>query len=395
MTTVESKPAALMLAPEAPYPIAGGGALRTASLLEYLSRRYRVDLIVFRQPGAPDPAAQIPAGKVERVVVLDLPPNGRSLTARAWRNASRVVRDTPPLVDRFSGFDQQIREAVAGRRYDLGIVEHFWCASYWEPVAAVCRRTVLNLHNIESVLHARCAQADGSVAGLAHRLFGVSCREMERTWLPRFSEVLATSQADAATVLEIAPAAHVRVYPNAIPRRPVPEVGEEDAVVFSGNMEYHPNTSAVRFFRQEVWPRLRERWPGLVWRLLGKNPAAVSQFTSGDTRIEVVGAVEDAVLELARAKVAVVPLLAGSGTRLKILEAWAAGIPVVSTFLGAEGLPVRPGEHLLLADGAAEFAAAVSRLLASKELRREVGLAGRLLLEKEFTWETVWNDLDF
>ncbi len=388
------KPAALMLAPEAPYPVAGGGALRTASLLEYLSQRYRVDLIVFRQPGAADPAARIPAGKVERVVVLDLPANGRSLAARGWRNASRLVREMPPLVDRFSGFDQRIREAVAGREYEAGIIEHFWCAPYWEAVAAVCRRTVLNLHNIESVLHARCAEAEGSFAGLAHRLFGVACREMERTWLPRFSEVLTTSERDAATLLGIAPGTRVRVYPNAIPLRPMPEVVVEDVVVFSGNMEYHPNTSAVRFFRRDVWPRLRERWPGLVWRLLGKNPAAVSQFTSGDTRIDVVGAVEDAVLELARAKVAVVPLLAGSGTRLKILEAWAAGVPVVSTSLGAEGLPVRLGDQLLLADGGVEFAEAVSRLLASKELRREVGRAGRLLLEKEFTWETVWKNLD-
>jgi glycosyltransferase involved in cell wall biosynthesis len=391
---MEPKPAALMLAPEAPYPVAGGGALRTASLLEYLSQRYRVDLIVFRQPGAADPAARIPQGKVERVVVLDLPAHGRSLAARGWRNASRLVRERPPLVDRFSGFDQRIREAVAGREYEIGIIEHFWCAPYWEAVAAVCRRTVLNLHNIESVLHARCAEAEGSVAGMAHRLFGTACREMERTWLPRFSEVLTTSERDAATVLGIAPKARVRVYPNAIPLRPMPEVVVEDVVVFSGNMEYHPNTSAVRFFRRDVWPRLRERWPGLVWRLLGKNPAAVSQFTSGDARIEVIGAVEDAVLELARAKVAVVPLLAGSGTRLKILEAWAAGIPVVSTSLGAEGLPARHGDQLLLADGGVEFAEAVSRLLASKELRREVGWAGRLLLEKEFTWETVWKNLD-
>ena len=392
---MEPKPAALMLAPEAPYPVAGGGALRTASVLEYLSQRYRVDLIVFRQPGAADPAAQIPRGKVERVVVLDLPANGRSLAARGWRNASRVVREVPPLVDRFSGFDQRIRDAVAGREYEVGIIEHFWCAPYLDAVAGACRRTVLNLHNIESVLHARCAEADGAVAGLAHRLFGAACREMERTWLPRFSEVLTTSQRDADAVLGIAAGARVRVYPNAIPMRPVPEPGEEDAIVFAGNMEYHPNTSAVRFFRRDVWPRLRERWPGLVWRLLGKNPAAVSQFTSGDTRIEVIGTVEDAVLELARAKVAVVPLLAGSGTRLKILEAWAAGVAVVSTSLGAEGLPVRHGEQLLLADGGAEFAEAVSRLLASKELRGKVGRAGRLLLEKEFTWETVWKNLNF
>jgi glycosyltransferase involved in cell wall biosynthesis len=150
----------------------------------------------------------------------------------------------------------------------------------------------------------------------------------------------------------------------------------------------------VRFFRTEVWPLLRERWPGLVWRLVGKNPGAVSRFTSGDPRIEVNGQVDDAVRELARARLAVVPLLAGSGTRLKILEAWAAGLPVVSTTLGAEGLPVRDGEELLLADGGPAFAAAVTRVLESTNLRRQLGQTGRRLLEKEFTWDAVWKKLN-
>ena len=185
------------------------------------------------------------------------------------------------------------------------------------------------------------------------------------------------------------------VYPNALPLAPLPAGANEDAIVFSGNMEYHPNISAVRFFRREVWPLLRERWPGLVWRLIGKNPEAVRRFTSGDARIQAQGQVDDAIRELARAKVAVVPVLAGSGTRLKILEAWAAGVPVVSTTLGAEGLGARDGESLLLADSGPAFAEAVSRLLACTELRERVGAAGRRLLEKEFTWESAWRKLDF
>jgi glycosyltransferase involved in cell wall biosynthesis len=193
----------------------------------------------------------------------------------------------------------------------------------------------------------------------------------------------------------IAPQACVAVYPNALPATPLPPAAGEEAIVFSGNMEYHPNHTAVRFFRREIWPLLRERWPLLVWRLVGKNPAAVRRYTAGDARIEVAGPVVDAVRELARSRVAVVPLLTGSGTRLKILEAWAAGLPVVSTTMGAEGLPVRDGETVLLADGAAAFAAAVTRLLASMELRQSVARAGRLLLEKEFTWETAWKKLDF
>ncbi len=391
----EARASALVLAAETPYPLAGGGALRTASLLHYLALRYDVDLVVFRQPGAPDPGRQLPAGLVRRVSVVDLPVHGRSFAARALRNALRVARRVPPLVDRFAGFGREIERALEGRRYDIGIVEHFWCAPYGAQLAHICGRTVLDLHNIESVLDQRCAEVESGATAWAHRVFSRAALKLERTWLPRFSEVLAASESDAERVRAIAPGARATVYPNALPLTPLPARGDEDAIVFSGNMEYHPNVSAVRFFRRDVWPLLRERWPGLVWRLIGKNPEAVRRFTSGDARIQEQGPVDDAIRELARAKVAVVPVLAGSGTRLKILEAWAAGVPVVSTALGAEGLGARDGENLLLADGGPAFAEAVSRLLACSDLRERVGAGGRLLLEKEFTWETAWKKLDF
>ena len=387
--------AALLIAPEAPFPLAGGGALRTASLLHYLSRHYAVDLIVFRQPGAPDPRTALPGNLVRRVVVIDLPANRRNVAAKALRNALRAARAVPPLVDRFSGFEAEVAHAVSGRQYRVGMIEHSWCAPYVAQIANVCEKTVLDLHNIESVLHERCAASERAPAGLVHRIFRDASRKLERAWLPRFSSVLATSEVDAALARAIAPEARVKVYPNAIPLSPLHPRTNEPAVVFSGNMEYHPNRSAVRYFRREIWPLLRERWPELVWRLVGKNATAVRAFTAGDPRIEVIGDVEDAVRELARAQVAVVPLLAGSGTRLKILEAWAAGTPVVSTTLGAEGLPAREGEHILLADGPVAFAEAASRLLACCELRDSLGVAGRLLMEKEFTWESAWRNLDF
>src|ERR1019366_2379954 len=166
-----ARPSALFLAPEAPCPIAGGGALRSASQLEYLGRHYDVDVIVFRQPGAPDPASLFPIGLARRVTVLELPPNRRGSAARALRNAGRVVRRIPPLVDRFAGFSAQVARALGGTRYHLGLIEHSWCAPYLEQVSAVCARTVLDLHNVESVLHGRCAEAEGRATATAHRVF--------------------------------------------------------------------------------------------------------------------------------------------------------------------------------------------------------------------------------
>jgi polysaccharide biosynthesis protein PslH len=392
--SVNERPRALFLAPEAPYPLAGGGALRTASVLHYLARKYVVDAILFHHPGAPQPATQLPPGLVDRVVTIELPPNRRGGVARGLRNALRLARRVPPLVDRFAGFEQEVEAFIAKQRYELGVIEHFWCAPYWERIGRVCRRTVLDLHNIESVLHERCAQAEGGPQGLAHRVFADAAMALERTWIARFSDVLVTSAHDKTVVLQRAPSARVTVYPNALPFTPVPLRDKEDVIVFSGNLEYHPNVSGVRFFRRRVWPLLREQWPHLAWRLVGKNPAAVRAWTGGDPRIQVRGPVADAVQELARAKVAVVPLLAGSGTRVKILEAWAAALPVVSTRIGAEGLPVRDGHHVLLADEGTAFASAVSKLLESAALRETLGNAGRKLWEEEFTWEKAWRSFD-
>ena len=221
----------------------------------------------------------------------------------------------------------------------------------------------------------------------------IAIRMHRKRRLPRFTYLLATSEEDGRVLRDISPDSNVLIYRNSIPLSDVPSVPKQHMVVFSGNLEYHPNISAVRYFREEIWPRLRRRWPSLIWRLVGKNPHAVARIVAGDSRIELSGAVPDAVTELARARVAIVPLRAGSGTRLKIIEAWAAGVPVVSTSLGAEGLPARAGEHLLLADDPRSFEEAVSSLLANEPLAGRIGRSGRYLFECEFTWEAAWKGL--
>jgi glycosyltransferase involved in cell wall biosynthesis len=136
------------------------------------------------------------------------------------------------------------------------------------------------------------------------------------------------------------------------------------------------------------------RWPNLKWRIIGKNPEAVAEFVADDPRIELTGPVDDAVVELARARVAVAPLLSGSGTRVKILEAWAAGLPVVSTTLGAEGLEAVDGRDLMLADTADAIRGAINVLLGSRDWRDEMGASARRLYEHKYTWEAAWQCLD-
>ena len=386
------KSRALLVSPEAPYPVWGGGALRTASVLHYLAERYELDVLLFREPEAGDPALALPEGLAARTGVIELPHHARTLPARLRRNAVRLARKLPPLWDRFAGFEEQVARFVAEREYDLAVLEHFWSAPYEAVVRPRARRVVMNLHNIESSLHRRFGDAEGGWVQWAHGRFAEAYERLEREWLPRFDLSLAPSEEDACRLGGM----NVVVYPNAVPLRPAPR-GREDkggaVVAFSGNMEYHPNVQAVKWFAAEIWPAVKAARPDAEWVLIGKNEHAVRKFVAGLEGVRCTGMVEDAVEELSRAAVAVVPLLSGSGTRLKILEAWAAGTPVISTRLGAEGLGAVEELPLILAESAGEFSTAIVRLLEDFEFRMNLGLAGRNCYEKSFTWEVAWKVL--
>ena len=383
------RPQALVISPEAPYPPMGGGALRTASVIDYFAKRYNIDVITFRESGAE--RLEFPTDRVRNVLVLDLPRHSKSGAARFARNARRFVMNQPPLVDRYSGFSARIDEWMGDRVYDLAVIEHFWCAPYAAQLRDKADQMILDLHNIESALQRTTADSGSWPATAMFRRFATAYTELEREWVPQFDTVLVTSNEDASRVRYIAPTTRVVVYPNTIPKVDVPPGAEQNAIAFSGNLEYHPNIGAVKWFGQKVWPLLHERYPTLEWRLIGKNPHAVPLNVPG---MKIVGPVDDAVAALAEVKVAVVPLLAGSGTRFKILEAWAAERAVVSTTIGAEGLNARHGEHLLIADTAEDFAAAVESVLNNEDLKHRLGVNGRALYLERFTTETGWRLLE-
>jgi glycosyltransferase involved in cell wall biosynthesis len=373
----------------------GGGAIRTASLLEYLAQRFSVHAIFFREPAAPHPAAAIPPGRASKIDIVDLPFHSKRPLARALRNAARLVRNRPPLYDRFSGFERAIAQLISAQRYDAAFIDHFWAASYVELLRSCAQRVVLDLHNIDSAWHQSMADSEHGLSAFAYRRFARSSLQFERQWLPQFDDILTTSSSDAALVRAIVPSASVSVYPNALPYVTPPPRAERLEIVFSGNLEYPPNIRAVQVFNDKIWPALQSRWPELRWKILSQNPGPIRGLVASDPRIELTGFVDDAVAVLAQSQVAIVPLLAGSGTRIKILEAWAARTPIVSTTLGAEGLECRDREHLLLADDPEKFITAVSELLALPDDRARIGAAGRRLYEERYTWQAAWEALDF
>jgi glycosyltransferase involved in cell wall biosynthesis len=385
---------ALMVCPEAPYPLHGGGALRTAGLLHYLAGRYTVEAIFFREAGDVDPREALPPGLVSESALIDLPLHSRGLAARAARNLRRLGRGAPPLNERFGGYEEAIRRLVGNKRYDVCVVEHFWCAPYHEALREHCDSMVLDLHNIESVLYRRRAAISGWPLRAALERFAECSSRLERHWLPRYQLTIAASDRDAALANRIAPGARIAVYPNTIPWREEPRAALERRVVFSGNFGYDPNRAAAAWLIEKVWPLVAARDPTLELVLVGRNPGGVAALAKRAPRVRVTGPVEDAGQEIAQALVAVAPIRSGSGTRIKILEAWAAKVPIVTTAIGGEGLPGVEGKHWLMRDDAVSFAEAVSLLSESVSLREQMGTSGRALYESEFTWECGWKLLE-
>jgi glycosyltransferase involved in cell wall biosynthesis len=365
-------------------------------LLHFLTQRFAVHLITFIDEHSPNPEPELPRGLVDSITSIHLPHHDRSAFSRAYRNTGRLLRGQLPLTDRFCQEQSQRRVelAIADKRYAVAVIEHFWCARYVELLRKRAEFVVLNLHNVESVLHEHCARTEPFPHKVGHRFFRRTAQRMERELLAEFDLVLVTSTDDQRRVSEICPRARTAVYPNAIPLHGQPRTPEEHVIAFSGNLEYHPNVSAVRYFREEVWPGLRDADPGLRWRLIGRNEQCVEALVAGDERIERTGAIPDSIDELARAKVIVVPLLAGSGTRIKILEAWAAGRAVVSTSIGAEGLDARDGENIRIADNPKEMKAAVLELLENPSERNRLGMAGRAAMERNYSWPAAWRTME-
>jgi glycosyltransferase involved in cell wall biosynthesis len=324
---------------------------------------------------------------------IELQSHRNDIVTRTARNVGRIARGSPPLVDRFSGYDAEIERIIGQRCYEVGVLEHFWSVSYQPLLRKSCRRTVIDLHNVESAWHAGCAAAGSFPHSLIHRLFEHAAVRQENRWLKSYDLALTASDQDKERVRAISPGIPVCVYPNAIPWRDVIPGEPDFAVAFSGNMEYEPNRTAIAFFLRSVWPILKKAFPELVFRIIGKNPRAIAEEVRGVEGVECSGPLPDTFPYLSRAMVCVAPLVSGSGTRLKIIEAWAAARPVVATPVGAEGLDAVDGETILLASEPEKFAELVVELLGNPLVRQKIAISGRRHFERNFTWNAAWTTL--
>jgi glycosyltransferase involved in cell wall biosynthesis len=385
----------LHLTPELPYwPGGSGGATRQFHLLRRLAEQGHEVTVVAPVAQAERAAAARLGDAGLRLEWVERPPSRLAETLGALAREPALVpraATLPVLAWQVSVFWARLRDralrAVRESAPDVVIVEHDNAAAWVGDLPAGVP-AVLELQNVGWHYYENRARAGGGVARAAYAAEARRFRRHDRRWFSRYAALVAVSERDRED-LAAATATPVETVPNGVAADelvPAGGEGESDTLLFTGTLSHPPNAEGIAWFVQEAWPRVRAARPQAKLLVVGRDPTPAVRRLGRVSGVEVVGPVPDVAPYFERARAVVAPLRSGGGTRLKILEALASGRALVSTEVGREGLDLRDSEHLLVADGAADFAAATLRLLADGELRARLAAAGRERVERLYDW---------
>jgi glycosyltransferase involved in cell wall biosynthesis len=375
------------------HPLDKGGRIRSYQMLRSLSRRHHVTYLCLDDGlAAPDALERAREYAHEVVVVPFVAPPKMSLAffAALLRN---LFSPLPYVIARYRSPKLRAEVRRLSAATDL-IISDFLFSSINVP-DGLPAPTVLFQHNVEATIW----QRHGAVPQhpLRRAYMRLQWRRMlrhEARECRRFSHVVAVSAIDADTICREYAASSVGYVPTGVDlayfcgARPRPRDSRE--LVFVGSMDWMPNDDGIRWFASEVFGRIQQRVSGARLTVVGRSPSpGMRELAARNPAIEVTGTVADVRPYLERARISIVPLRIGGGTRLKIYEMMAMGVPVVSTTIGAEGLPIRHGEHLLVADSAEEQVSAIYTLL-TDQARADLLAANALrYVQEHCSWDAV------
>jgi sugar transferase (PEP-CTERM/EpsH1 system associated) len=383
-------------------PLDKGGKLRTWHLMRHLARRHRITCVSFADPNQPDSDRRGMSEVCRELVTVPR----RESSKEGWRFYSSVLRSLPDPLPyavaqyRSAAYRRAVSTILARGDTDR-LVCDFLVPAVNLPADVPCP-TVLFTHNVEAEIWRR--HAETARGRLRQRLYAQQFQRMirfEGRTLARFDRVLAVSDVDRDTLQRLYPrqlSAPVSVVPTGVdveyftPKPLVPANARH--IVFTGSMDWLPNEDGVVYFCRDVLPRIRQAEPDVTFTIVGRSPTPAVRRLAQEEGVEVTGRVADVRPYLAKAAVYVVPLRIGGGTRLKIFEAMAAGKAIVSTTVGAEGLPTTDGQHLLLADSPEAFASTVIGLLRDDNRREHLERQARTLVAERYDWAAAADELE-
>jgi glycosyltransferase involved in cell wall biosynthesis len=360
----------LALFPSVPLPANTGGALRSLTMMRALDGAFDLTALAW--------------GRGAEALGRTL--SGRALTVpragpvdQVFSEAMGFVLGCPAGYARYGWFPSRLQKLLETERFDAVHFDHPHTALSWPLIRKLQpdAKLVLDAHNVEAEIIERVAETAPRWQRPAMRWQASRIRQLESELARQLDMVFTCSDRDAEAFQEMG-ARNVRVVPNSIPPVKPSAVAERRDVIFVGSLDWRPNADAAIELAKEIWPRCKALLPGARLVIVGRNPPAQIQALASHD-VLVTGSVLSVQPFLDGAFATAIPLRAGSGTRIKILEAWAAGVPVVASRIAAEGLPYKDERDLLLAEDPAQFARALVRLW------RDQKLADQLIAEARRT----------
>ncbi|WP_293352505.1 MULTISPECIES: glycosyltransferase family 4 protein [unclassified Microcoleus] len=405
----------LMLSSTFPYPPSRGGTqVRTFNLLQYLSRRHDVILGTLRSPDVTDSQIDALRQQVKELAVFETYRTvSTGIDGKIRRFGQFLLSGTPPNV--ISSYSQAMQNwadnLVAAGKCDAVTCEHSVNEIYVRPE---WRQKLLTVANIHSSVWGTCREmlATGtSQKPLRDRLNLPLLARYEKRYCTKFSRIVATTSTDKQQLLELLSSPSlggkadffvppIDVIPNGVdlaefPYRSIDPGGH--TLIFAGAMNNLPNIDAARFLSLQVLPKLQQRYADATLTLVGTSPVPEVLALGKLPGIQVVGRVQRVAEYLHQAAVCVVPMRIGFGIKNKTLEAMAAGTPVVASDRGLEGLTVGGGlepTRALRANEVQEYVEAITSLFENYQLRQELSLNARSLVESQYTWDIIGRQYD-
>ena len=370
-----------------------GGKIRSYNILRELARKHSVTFFSFYAAHPNDEHDSLNQIFEEAICLpLELPAAKSSgelfdyLRYLASLDSYSVMKYSKPSVRR------EFRALLKRKKFDVILCDFLFAAPVI-PWDYPCPK-VLFTHNVEAMIWKRHYQVARNPLWKA-----LSWREWktmdaaERRYLKRADHVLAVSETDRDIFSEYIEGSKLTIVPTGVDIeffKPCPGTEAPDSLVFTGSMDWLPNEDGIIFFVEQVLPLIRQQVPRVTLSVVGRKPSQrLKDLVAQDKSVQLTGWVEDVRPYVAPGAVCIVPLRIGGGTRLKIYEAMAMGKAVISTTIGAEGLPVKHGENILIADAPEDFAQQTVALLGNADRRNQIGGAARKLVAENYTWASV------
>lgn len=388
----------LMIADHIPFPPLSGASIRNYNLAKRISTEH--DLWMATLVDNEEEASYVPemmkfCKGIETVEIQHSNALDHPFEAIQFMKRGRPIELRHYLSKELINKIRTLRSKID---FDIVDIENSHMGLYWEALLPLQKtKTILTFHDVVFSKFDRISKLEPRLPRkLRTRLYSTLMRRWEPFYMEHFSRCIAVSESDRRLLLASNPSLKIDVVPNGIDTKryqPLPGSTGIPALIFVGNMDYRPNIDAVLYFYQHIYPQIKEAIPETRLWIIGINPhREIWDLASDDTYVT--GSVDDVRPYYERSTICIVPLRAGGGTRLKILEAMALGRPVISTSIGCEGLDVVDGKHLLIADTPKQFVEKTLLLLRDTNLRQRISEAARKLVVARYDWDVIAQRLN-